>query len=356
VTCAGTGEGGNALHMSVDFTDDGYVACGAGGLDASGWAGAAGLTFGWQSDMPGATVYMTLSTDDAVAQAELQTPSEEWEQVSLALDDFEGGAIDPAAIVGISFDMEGVAGDSGTIVIDDIWMVFGEHAAAEPAEQGEPPAQVEDGTMIDDFESDNYEDVWWVWFDEGALECARVEPGYDYAHAMQMTVALEAGRYGGCGRDVESAGWAGTQGISFVWRSDTPGLPFTVQVEASGQPYTVELETPGEEWATVTLAWSDFALADWADSAAPAAVDPTNIDLIDFGTGHWENPVNGTIWIDAVQVVAGETGARPVNAAGVSLVGGADFDKFALWTNDTQLRGANIWLRVVAPELDGDFF
>ena len=34
----------------------------------------------------------------------------------------------------------------------------------------------------------------------------------------------------------------------------------------------------------------------------------------------------------------------------------ADFDKFELWTNGTQLRGANIWQRTVVPEVDGDEF
>jgi hypothetical protein len=31
-------------------------------------------------------------------------------------------------------------------------------------------------------------------------------------------------------------------------------------------------------------------------------------------------------------------------------------DKWTLWTDGTQLRGANIWQRVVVPELDGDEF
>ncbi len=34
----------------------------------------------------------------------------------------------------------------------------------------------------------------------------------------------------------------------------------------------------------------------------------------------------------------------------------ADIDKWALWTNGTQLRGANIWQRVVVPNLDGSEF
>ncbi len=32
---------------------------------------------------------------------------------------------------------------------------------------------------------------------------------------------------------------------------------------------------------------------------------------------------------------------------------GGSFDKFALWTGETQLRGANIWQRIVVPALDG---
>jgi len=37
-------------------------------------------------------------------------------------------------------------------------------------------------------------------------------------------------------------------------------------------------------------------------------------------------------------------------------VGAQGFDKFELWQGETKLRGANIWLRVVVPELDGDEF
>ncbi len=33
-----------------------------------------------------------------------------------------------------------------------------------------------------------------------------------------------------------------------------------------------------------------------------------------------------------------------------------EFDKWSLWTNDTQLRGANTWQRIVVPEYDGDEF
>jgi hypothetical protein len=44
--------------------------------------------------------------------------------------------------------------------------------------------------------------------------------------------------------------------------------------------------------------------------------------------------------------------------SGVSLSAQDDnaFDKYSLWTNGTQLRGVNIWMRIVLPELDGGEF
>ena len=47
--------------------------------------------------------------------------------------------------------------------------------------------------------------------------------------------------------------------------------------------------------------------------------------------------------------------AHPV-AAGPTSIPLGTFDKWALWTNGTQLRGANIYQRRVYPELDGPEF
>ena len=62
----------------------------------------------------------------------------------------------------------------------------------------------------------------------------------------------------------------------------------------------------------------------------------------------------GTIWIDDLQLTV--SGTQPITTADESGPATAGFDKFALWTGETQLRGANIWQRIVVPEIDGEDF
>ena len=63
---------------------------------------------------------------------------------------------------------------------------------------------------------------------------------------------------------------------------------------------------------------------------------------------------SGKIWIDDLSLTGGADTAvespPPVRSTG------GEFDKYSLWANGTQLRGVNIWMRVVVPELDGDEF
>ena len=56
-----------------------------------------------------------------------------------------------------------------------------------------------------------------------------------------------------------------------------------------------------------------------------------------------------------VRTAAAVTPAQPATPASQAHAGPA-FDKWGLWTGGTQLRGANIWQRVVVPDLDGAEF
>ncbi|MBN1965457.1 MAG: hypothetical protein JW910_12480 [Anaerolineae bacterium] len=189
--------------------------------------------------------------------------------------------------------------------------------AADDAESGTEDADMP-GTLeqpvvyglIDDFEGEDFADTWWNWVDAGALAfaCEAAEPGYDYARALRITLDLPAQLYGGCGREALPAqGWAEADGLSFVWQADVPGLLVSVVLFVGDTPYEVYLETPGLEWTPVTLAWDDFALAEWADVSGSPALDPAGVSALGFTLGAWEIDQQGTIWIDALQlVVAGE--------------------------------------------------
>ncbi len=221
---------------------------------------------------------------------------------------------------------------------------------ADDEEWGLPPAQ--DG-VIDDFEGNDFADFWWAYVDDdGTLDCEVVEPGYDYDYGLQVTIDLDVDVYGGCGRDVNAEGWEEAEGLQFYLRSDTPGLPLNVVLAIDDTPFEAYVEAPGEEWELVTLTWDMFEKAEWVGDDVPDGFDPADVVAIDFVMGHWDNAVKGTIWIDAIQLIDDDdTSQSPAVPATT-----ATFDKFALWTEGTQLRGANIWQRVVVPELDGPDF
>lgn len=163
--------------------------------------------------------------------------------------------------------------------------------------------------LIDDFEGLDFDVTWWSDADEGALAyaCEVAEPGYDYTHAMRITLDLPPTTYAGCGRDVLAAqGWAEADGMRFAWRSDTPGLFVSVLLFAAEAPYEAYLETPGDEWVEVTLTWDDFTLAEWADAGAPETLDPAAAQSLSFVVGLWGEVQQGTIWIDAVQLIVAE--------------------------------------------------
>lgn len=50
------------------------------------------------------------------------------------------------------------------------------------------------------------------------------------------------------------------------------------------------------------------------------------------------------------------TGPAPAITPALSPLAPAGFDKWTLWTSGARLRGANIWQRIVVPDLDGPEF
>jgi hypothetical protein len=232
------------------------------------------------------------------------------------------------------------------------------------------PTGTKAGSLIDDFESGSFDDRWWSYTDEGTVSftCTSDQPGHASAQAMRLTFEVGAGSWPGCGMDVDSGQWGDAGGLSFFWRANQLGLeaivilsmedPTQTYPDSKGMtPFQAVLQTRGEEWTPVTLEWDDFAKAEWVGGNGASLLDPTRVVVLIFQANEAQS---GSVWVDDLQLVTGPV-ARPVptvppTAPAALPQAGPVVDKWSLWTDGTQLRGANIWQRVVLPWLDGDEF
>jgi hypothetical protein len=229
-------------------------------------------------------------------------------------------------------------------------------------EAGPPVSALEPGQEVDDFEGGDFDDRWWFYTDEGTtlFECAPEQPGRASDHALRIVFDISADSYPGCGTGFDAAqDWSDADGLGFSWRADQPGLeialvlfvedPTQTSADLEGlTPFEAHLQTPGDKWTAVALEWDDFTKAEWAGEGGIDVLDPTRVTGLSFDFGDWEKPQRGSVWIDDLQLLQPTTGgAQPAGAA---------FDKFALWVDGPHLRGANVWQRVVVPEVDGPEF
>jgi hypothetical protein len=245
-------------------------------------------------------------------------------------------------------------------------------------ESAPPPAEIEKAAgLIDDFEGGNFEGRWWPFTDENTVSftCASDQPGHTGQQAMRLTFEVGASSWPGCGMDVvEPDQWAEAGGLSFFWRADQPGLetfvilsmadPTQAHPDSQGfTPFQIMLRTPGEEWTPITLKWDDFAKAEWVGESGANLLDPTRVAALLFQMNEAQS---GSVWVDDLQLVTGpmavpgpaasEPTASEPTVPPAPLLAGPGIDKWSLWADGTQLRGANIWQRVVLPWVDGDEF
>jgi hypothetical protein len=240
------------------------------------------------------------------------------------------------------------------------------------AEPAPPPAEAEKAAgLIDDFEGSDFDGRWWPFTDDNTVSftCTPGQPGHTGQQAMRLTFEVGASNWPGCGMDVDPGLWGDAGGLSFFWRADQAGLvafvilstkdPTQAHPDSQGfTPFQVALQTPGEEWTPVTLAWDDFAKAEWVGESGTSLLDPTRVVALLFQVNEAQS---GSVWVDDLQLVTGPVAAPgpavpeptvppalPPPASGI--------DKWSLWADGTQLRGANIWQRVVVPWVDGGEF
>ena len=214
--------------------------------------------------------------------------------------------------------------------------------------------------VIEDFESADFEDNWWSFEDGGSLVCDRAEPGFESDYALYISFELGIEEYAGCGRDILNAEtWTNTTGLQMQWWASAPELEISLAVDmvdptqtnpdAEGQTqFEFVFETPAtvtDLWAKLVVPWREFTKAEWIGSSGTDVLDVSKVVSILVEINEAQS---GGVWIDDIALIS-DGGEVPVANAG-------DFDKFLLWNNGTQLRGANIWQRIVVPELDGDEF
>jgi hypothetical protein len=228
------------------------------------------------------------------------------------------------------------------------------------------PSFGQDGDLIDDFEGQDVAARWWFWEEGTTLDCGPGSPGYESGQALRLAFDIPPEVYPGCGTGItDPARWADSRGMQFIWRSDQPslGITFVLNISDPTQtnpeageytPFYVTTQTPSETWTEVTIAWDAFAKSEWVGASGMDVLDPSRAaELLIL-----PDPAQaGAVWIDDLRLVmhtesAPETSPTTVPAAGPAPAAGT-FDKFALWTGGTQLRGANIWQRVVVPYVDG---
>jgi hypothetical protein len=227
------------------------------------------------------------------------------------------------------------------------------------------PSFGQDGDLIDDFEGQDVGTRWWFWEESATLDCGPGSPGYESGQALHLVFDIPSEVYPGCGTGItDPARWADSGGMQFVWRSDQPGLAITFVLNISDPtqtnrdaggytPFYVIAQTPGETWTEVTISWDAFAKSEWVGASGMDVLDPSRAgELLIL-----PSPAQaGIVWIDDLRLVM-RTESPPGTSSGTGpspMVG--EYDKFALWTSGTQLRGANIWQRVVFPAWDGREF
>lgn len=186
----------------------------------------------------------------------------------------------------------------------------GDDTAVDEPPETESMEAVEAGPLLDDFESGELSYDWWSHADPGGtLDCVVETPGYDGFYGLALRYDLPVDVYAGCGRGVEGGElWAEAAGLQFTWRSEFPDQPFAVLLTVDSTPFEAILTTPGQDWSHITLAWSDFERAEWADVGGPQAVEPESVVDVAFVLGDWESAQAGTVWIDALSLIveAGE--------------------------------------------------
>ncbi len=139
--------------------------------------------------------------------------------------------------------------------------------------------------------------------DGGTVTCeldSRVAHGS--GPSLRMQYGLSTG-WGNCAQYYNGPqNWQSGEGLSFWVQADPPGkiiLTIFFGDAENAMPFDVQFEA-GQDWRQISIPWSDFKRAEWADPNGPEAVDPGRITglAVSGDTG------KGTVWIDDLALIS----------------------------------------------------
>jgi len=183
--------------------------------------------------------------------------------------------------------------------------------AEDTAPAAEEPVMIEDAVM--QFLSPD--ESWTSSVDEqgSTIACTvDIETGHQDNGALQIAYNIVPNGWADCGYHFDAVqDWSGGQGLSFWVNAEKAG-PATLMlfsgVQDSPTPFETVLEIPSGSvgnWAEVTLPWSRFERAHWAD-AGGLALDLTR--MTGLGINFWaDSETNeGVVWIDDLSLATGD--------------------------------------------------
>lgn len=167
--------------------------------------------------------------------------------------------------------------------------------------------------QIGDFEGEIAD--WWSWFENGRISWETIQSGHASDSALRLAFDIEPEGYGGIGVDfAPDPAWAHANGIALYWRADQPDMivNFALFVQdpanpdAEATPFEVLLVTPGADWEPVTIPWAEFEKVAWFGDAGVDVFDPVNVTGLSLSMEVWDQAVQGTIWVDDIELVPGK--------------------------------------------------
>jgi hypothetical protein len=162
-------------------------------------------------------------------------------------------------------------------------------------------------TPVSSFDREDALANWSFYAEPGARQFSFdiARPGFAGDGTLQLQFDLERGVSAGLVLNTRLAAenWVGSNGLAFVWQSDTAGLPVTIDLLLAGTEgadgealrYQAELDTPGQEWQLVRLPWVSFVAQN--AEGRPRPVSPAQVSSLALNVGGGAAG-GGLIWLD----------------------------------------------------------
>lgn len=187
----------------------------------------------------------------------------------------------------------------------------------------EAGTQPQPSALIDDFESGAPAGTngWEPFWDEAtptSMYCA-AESGTAHGgnNSLLLDFDVAANAWATCALFYEETpqNWSESEGLTFYLHAAEAGLVFDVDIYAGSrdaqETYIYTLEAPPESangWVPIELHWSDFHRADWEENSGASFDNPGRVVGLAFGfTTYPDTPNTGTLWVDDIKLVGGQS-------------------------------------------------